>query len=317
MSARYAEPLGRAWTRTKWSLFSPFDPGKWIVAAFAAWLANLGQRGGAPAWSFPYRDDDFWGNLGALPGDWHDWLLSPLGLGILALAACCGVCLAVFLMWVSSRGKFVFLDDVSRNRAAIAAPWREFRVEGNSLFLWRLLFGLLALAAAAILAAAIVLLWIGLGGEEVAGAGLVFLAVASVLAGLPVAVLVAYVYCFLEHFVVPIMYRDRVGAAEGWRRFLRLFRRRPWAFALYGLFLLVLYIGLLIAILVAGCATCCVGFLLLALPYVWAVILLPVLFTFRAFGPEFLSQFGPAEWTWPAVPTEAPPAAGGTGAPEA
>lgn len=317
MSARYVEPLGRAWNRTKASLFSPFEPGKWLVLAFAAWLANLGRRGGPPAWSFRYRDDDPWENLGALPVEWRDWLFGPLGLGILALIACCGVALAVVLIWVSSRGKFVFLDDVSRNRAAVVAPWKEFRVEGNSLFLWRLLFGLLALAVVSVVAAAMVLLWIGLGGTELAGAGLAFLVAASVLAGLPIAVLLAYVYCFLEHFVVPIMYRDRVGTVEGWRRFLRLFRRNPWAFALYGLFLLVLYLGLLVAILVAGCATCCIGFLLLALPYVWAVILLPVLFVLRAFGPEFLSQFGPAEWTWPGAPMEAPPAAGEPGAAQA
>jgi hypothetical protein len=43
---------------------------------------------------------------------------------------------------------------------------------------------------------------------------------------------------------------------------------------------------------VAGFATCCVGFLLLALPYINAVVLLPVLYTMRAFNVEFLEQFG-------------------------
>lgn len=313
MSARYVDPLGRAWARTRGALFSPFDPGRWLVLAFAAWLAHLGRGGGLPAWSFRGRGDDRWKDFGVPVGEWRDWLWSPLGLGIVALAACCGVALALVLMWVSSRARFVFLDDVARNRAAVVAPWREFRVEGNSLFLWRLLFGLLALAVAALVAGGIVLLWIGLG-RDAAGAGLVLLVAASLLAALPMAVAAACVYCFLEHFVVPIMYRDRVGAVQGWRRFLRSFRRNPWAFLLYGLFLLVLYIGLFVVIVLAGCATCCIGFLLLALPYVWAVILLPVLYTFRAFGPEFLSQFGPAEWTWPSGVADAPPAAGGTGA---
>ena len=40
----------------------------------------------------------------------------------------------------------MFLDNVVHNRAEIAKPWREFRKEGDSLFLWRLVFGIVAIA---------------------------------------------------------------------------------------------------------------------------------------------------------------------------
>jgi hypothetical protein len=48
----------------------------------------------------------------------------------------------------------------------------------------------------------------------------------------------------------------------------------------------------LFLVVVIGLFTCCAGFLLLAIPYVNAVILLPVSYTFRAFSLEFLAQFG-------------------------
>jgi len=51
----------------------------------------------------------------------------------------------------------------------------------------------------------------------------------------------------------------------------------------------------------AGALTCCALFLVLAIPYVGTVVLLPVYVTARAFGPEFLAQFGPEFETWPAA----------------
>ena len=43
------------------------------------------------------------------------------------------------LMWIGSRGRFIFTDCIVRNRGAIAEPWREFRREGNSFFLFSLI----------------------------------------------------------------------------------------------------------------------------------------------------------------------------------
>ena len=40
----------------------------------------------------------------------------------------------------------MFLDNVVHDRVEIARPWREYQKEGNSLFVWRLLFGLFTFA---------------------------------------------------------------------------------------------------------------------------------------------------------------------------
>ena len=45
-----------------------------------------------------------------------------------------------------------------------------------------------------------------------------------------------------------------------------------------------------------GLLTCCIGWLLLAIPYIGAVVMLPIYVTFRSLDLEFLGQFG-AEYT--------------------
>jgi hypothetical protein len=64
------------------------------------------------------------------------------------------------------------------------------------------------------------------------------------------------------------------------------------------------------AIVVAGFSTCCIGFLLMAIPYVSSVVLLPVDVLFRGLGPDFLAQFGP-QWAITGAPATPPqPGAG-------
>jgi hypothetical protein len=108
-----------------------------------------------------------------------------------------------------------------------------------------------------------------------------------------VGLVMSYLFLFLFQFVVPIMYRDGLGVLAGWGRFLALFRQQPLAFITYGIVYLVLSVAIFVVVGFAGFATCCVGFLLLALPYVGSVFLLPVEIVMRGYGPEFLAQFGP------------------------
>jgi len=48
-----------------------------------------------------------------------------------------------------------------------------------------------------------------------------------------------------------------------------------------------------ILIIIAGLLTCCVGILLLIIPYIGTVVTLPIWYTLRAFSLEYLAQFGP------------------------
>ncbi len=282
----YLRPLERAWARARLILFTPFDLGTWLGIGFAAWLANLAGGGGT---TFSYRGDHGLpagtDSLGAAVRQVTRILPWPLlaGIGLFAVA------LAVLLLWLSSRGKFVFLHDVVHDRAEIAVPWREYRREGDSLFLFRLaLVAGLLLVAGGILGIALVTEGLGRTGTALPP---VLLASAVLVAG--IVVVFALVALLTENFAVPIMYRFRIGALDAWRVLLRWIWAYPWAFVAYVLFVIGLTLAVMITVVVLGLLTCCVGLLLLAIPYLGTVLTLPIWVTYRALGPEFLAQLHP------------------------
>ena len=308
----YMLPLQMAYERMKRALFAPFEPTKWIVVGFSAWLAWLSSGGAGPLnpkWKYDLSEDPLeclLGWPGSLMSGFH-WglLLAPFVLAV--------VLLGVLLLWISSRAAFVFLDNVVRDKAEVVSPWQTYRQEGNSLFVWRLGFILAVLFAFASVVGGPLLLFGGIA-RLVDNDGARLGAVLGICAGLlAVGIPTAYAALFLDAFVVPIMYRDRIGATAAWKRFLPLLRSRLADFVLYGLFVLALAIASLIAIAAAGCMTLCVGFLLLWIPYVGSVAVLPLTYTYRALGPEFLAQFGGEFSVWASTPSVMPPEAASPG----
>jgi len=292
MNVSYLGPLQRAVARARGILFTPFRLDTWLVLGFAAFLSEWLSGGwGHAAWERKLGR----GHHGVhVPGPHlHDLLPALVWGPLLAGLILAAIVVGIVVMWLGSRGKFVFLDGVVQGRAAIVEPWRRTAALGNSLFLWKLGFvilsGLVVVGLAFATIGTALLGWIGFH-ERVAMAppiigGIAFLGV--------VGLLVAFVGLMLDDFVVPLMYRHGIRASAAWRRFLPLMREHLGTFVLYALLVLVLSVAVASVILAVGFATCCVGFLLIAMPYVGQVVLLPLHVAYRAFGPEFLGQFGP------------------------
>lgn len=99
-------------------------------------------------------------------------------------------------------------------------------------------------------------------------------------------------FLFLTDFVVPIMYKHQISALKAWSVFLSLMFRNMCSFFVYGLFILILKIATAIAVIFVAVLTCCIGLLLIMIPFVGTVILLPVSYTFRAFSLEYFATFG-------------------------
>ena len=304
MQIAYFEPLGRAWERMKLALFRPFDLHKWLVVGFNAFLAGLaegrnGSGSGRSGSKMSFRE------FLDLPNRAWGWLMNHPGwfVAILFIAAVL-VVIGVLLLWLSSRGKFMFLDNVVHNRAEIAKPWRQFRREGDALFLWRLVFTLVSLV---VIIAFVVFFLVAARqfyesgfGHRVpilffVGMGLTFLIMMTI---------IGFISLFLNDFVVPIMYKNNITAIQGWRHFLSLLGRYPFHFVLYGLLMLALYILFVMAVIIAGLVTCCIGWLFLIIPYIGTVVTLPVWYTFRAFSLEFLGQMGPEYILFPPAETQ-------------
>ncbi len=295
MTIAYLAPLGRAWKRMKQDLFRPFDPGKWIVLGFTAFLAGL-ARGGFSGFSGT-KPTGHGSNIEPrqfleFPALAIQWMRdNPGWFFVLMIFLLFLIALWILLTWISSRGMFMFLDNVVNNRAKVSEPWRRYRTLGNSLFFWRICFSLICLVSM-FFVIAIIFSGFAFGNENffdsffivrIACSGLLFLAI--VLFG-------GYISLFTYSFAVPIMYKYNLTILEAWNRFIILFRLHAIPFLLYGLFVLLLCVVTALAVLLAGCFTCCIGFMLLMIPYLSSVILLPILYTYRCFSLEFLGQFG-------------------------
>ncbi len=293
MVISYSEPLSRAWSRMKKALFQPFDINKWFRVGFTAWLAGLtdcnGGNGGGGGKNSGEGLDEFF----TFPQTAYDWLLNhPVWFNLIIAGVILLIIVISVIIWVSSRGRFMFLHNVALDKADISFPWKEYRKEGNSLFIWNFIVGWLFFAV-------LILFFIHsfkAGKELYYGDYLpieTFWTIAQlVLIFLGIIIVFGYISLFLKDFVVPVMYKNRIGVLAGWSKFLSLFGRYILTFIVYGLFIFALGIAVAIAVVIAGLFTCCIGLFLIAIPYIGAVILLPVSYTFRALSIEFLAQFG-------------------------
>jgi hypothetical protein len=122
---------------------------------------------------------------------------------------------------------------------------------------------------------------------------LLFPAIWMMLGILVLMVAAAFIKLLLSDFIVPVMYKYRINTNDAWRMFLPLLYSHFGYFLGYALLVFFIIILVAIGIIVAGLLTCCIGFLILIIPYINSVVLLPISYTMRAFSVEFLEQFGP------------------------
>jgi hypothetical protein len=294
-------PVGRAIEHVRRVLFNPFDIGKWFVIGFCAWLAPLGESGGSGGGNF--------NNSTRNGGDVHQqfeharsyvlenlaWIV-PLGIFIFALV----VILMIVFTWLNSRGKFMFLHCVALNRAEIAEPWKKYEAQANSLFWFRLaLLGIGMVLTLPLLVFMAMVAFPMFRNESWNFAGIMIL-VGLFLACFLINLIFLLIRKFTTDFVVPIMYLRGCRCMEGWREFRQqLLRVHVGNFALYLLFQIV--IGLVTGAMIFAVIiiTCCIAGCLLALPYLGAVLLLPVTMFKRAYSLYYLAQYGPSYNVFP------------------
>jgi hypothetical protein len=283
------KPFGEAFELTNKILFQPFDLKKWLVIGFAAFLS--GHFAGV-GFNFPLPVSNFQSHrvtqemIPASLGQWKPWLVVMVVLFALVLFA-----LVIALTWLKARGNFIFTDCIVRNQAAIARPWREYRKEGNSYFLFLLaVMSSVLLLLAAMLASFIGLVWLKPQSSETLPITSIGLIVLLFVFWVSIVILVSVV----SYFMVPVMYRRRCCASEAFRDITLLIKHNLGCFFLFCLFSVVLILAVLMIGGIVTCATCCLA----ALPYVGTVILLPVFVCLRAFGLMFLRQFGPDYDVW-------------------
>jgi hypothetical protein len=291
MRIAFFEPLSRAWERMKHILWRPFDLAKWLVLGFSCWLAGLADSAGGGGWKWIVDENDFPGrnNIYSGHGSFEELGGALIWLPLIFIVIMAVAAILLLILWLSSRAKLIYLDNVVHSRAQIVEPWNRLRDLGNSLFLWRLGFvvvcGLVVLVLLMIFFAPAATLSFSDALAGLSYAAMVFGVIILICFGF----VAAFVAMMLEAFVIPIMYKFDLKATEAWSYFLPWLKTRPWQFVLYALFVLALVFVFVCLFAVVCVLTCCI----VALPYVGTVILLPFYVTYRLFSVEFLAQFDP------------------------
>jgi hypothetical protein len=286
---------------TRRNLF-PVRVEKWLVLGFLAFLDQCGRT--------------LNGGGGGSGGDGHHggWPGGPRGLGekvtetvntatawlsahavevtlgvILGLVAIAGVLAAV--LWINSRGTFMYLDNVASGRFEVSRPWTRHAAPAQSYFGWRfglslamlfvLLFGagLVAVAAVAFVR----------GRLEGAAGGAAALALLPVLLLLALALpLLALASVALRDFVAPLQLTTGLRCGEAARVLESLVTQHPGAFVIYLLLKMVFSVAVGLTIFLGGCLTCCIGFL----PIVMQALFQPLFYFERSWSLFLLRQMG-------------------------
>ncbi|UCG56143.1 MAG: hypothetical protein JSU70_14875 [Phycisphaerales bacterium] len=306
------DPISPAFGRVKTILFRPFDLGRWLTIGFCAWLAFLGQGGGGGGGGHGGGRGGGPSNAGEALGQAKDFIMDNLHwiVPLVAVAVVFGLVLWLVFTWLSSRGKFMFLHCVAENKAEVKVPWHKYREHAYSLFLFRIVLGLIGFLAGLFVVLVGIALFFLLGE----GLGLGPLAIVVIILSVPIFVAVLIVFGviknFTESFVVPIMFLRTVSCTAAWREFLQLLSANKARFLLYILFQIVIGISIGVMIMAAVCITCCCAGCILAIPYVGTVLLLPVLVWGRSYSLYYLRQYGPEYDAFVAESQVVQPAAG-------
>ena len=290
---------------------------RWLALGFVALLDQCGRGGmgfgggGGPGGGGSGGGSGVSGEGGAARelARAQAWVLDHLaliiGIGVAVLVLV--VALMALVAFLRSRGVFMYLDDVATGRADIVRPWREHAGKAWSFFGWSFGSGLAVLVVALALAVPLVFLVISLiryGPSCAPIAGILFV----ILLFFALAIAYGLFSLLLRDFAAPLQMALGVPAGGALRVAWGLVTANPLPFLAYVALKLVFGIIAGIAAILAGCFTCCLGFL----PVISQTILQPLHYFERSWSLFLLRQAGydlfpPAP---PAIDAPLPPPAG-------
>jgi hypothetical protein len=287
------DAVQRAVEHTRRHLF-PFRFERWLTLGFVAFLDQCGRSGvGFTNFQVPGTGTGPGGGGGDAAAEiervllWlgaHVLLVSVLAAAALAFL----VVLTAFVLWINSRGVFIYLDDVASGRADVGRPWREHAGHAASYFAWSFALAMATLTAAflLVLAGAVTAVFVFREGRPPAVMAVGVVAIVALVLLLLVIALAAGLFSMaLRDFVAPLQVRTGQSCGVAARTLLGLLRAHPGVFVVYVLLKFAFAMAVGFAALVVGCCTCCCGFL----PIVAQTILQPAYFFERAW-PLFLLQ---------------------------
>jgi hypothetical protein len=288
----------RAIDETRRRLF-PAQLERWFALGFVAFLDQCG-RGGGGSFNFPGGGGGGGGggSEGGGPKQAVDQVAAFMAAHVVLVASIAAVILIFILavsalvLWLRSRGTFMYLDNVATGRCDVGRPWREHADRAGSYFLWTFGLAIGTLVAVLLLLAPIVYASFSLFRHGARTGPIVLIVAASLL----MMVLIVGVQLFsvaLRDFVAPLQWYCDLSCGGAVAVFTGLLRAHPGAFVVYVLLKIVYSIVVGVAVLAFSCLACvccclCLGFL----PVIRQTLLQPLFYFERRWSLELLQQFG-------------------------
>lgn len=155
MSWYAVDAVDRAISRTKKTLFEPFDFWKWVkLAIIIFFVGGVGSNYGGSGTNYRMGSEDFGNNFSSIePGEIPDIpsVISGSGfnyfesISTLAIVAAVLIFFILFILifsYISSTMEFVFVESLVRNEVHLRSYFRKFMRKGFNLLLIRLALGL-------------------------------------------------------------------------------------------------------------------------------------------------------------------------------
>lgn len=270
---------------TRRQLF-PFHFERWLVLGLLAFLDQCGRGNGsfgARGGSRYHVDDVDTGQVAA-------WVSSHVALvvAVTAVGLALLVAFMALLLWINTRGVFMYLDAVATGRAEIRRPWTQHAEAAGSLFTWRFALALGTLLAVLLFVAVAAAVVLSTPGNEPRIGLLIGLVLGFLLLILPLVVLAALVSLALRDFVAPLQLHLRCACPVAARALWALVRARPGTFVVYVLLKIVFAVTAALVLFVACCCTCCLA----VLPVISQTVFQPVWHFERAWSVCLLRRLG-------------------------
>ena len=276
---------------TKQLLIDQFSFSRWFFFGIAAFLATLGENNISFS-NFNFSSHQH--NTSQFKQFVVEYL--PVIIVIAAFIILFLLALSILFVWLSSRGKFIFLDGIVRNQPDIIRPWHEFSTEGTSLFIFRLIVGFISLGIIVCIVGAILIICLPIFHSEPFSSARIVLLLLCILLFLAFLMPLILFNSILTDFIVPIMYRCRIGVL----RALVVFKDKILSghvvdlivfYVMKILLSIVITICCVLITLLTCCACCMLVFPFLNM-FVAAMIFLPFIMFMRCYSLFFLQQFG-------------------------
>jgi len=186
---------------------------------------------------------------------------------------------------------FMFVDGLANNRGLVRQPWTEYRDRANALFKFHVLLALFNyLISIAVMALLLFLAQSDIQSLTFTNSSITAIVVA-VLFFLPYGILMVILNLALRDFVMPAMYLRNVGVLDAWQiARAEVISGNAGSIILFYLMRFLLGIAAGVITVVVTLITCCI---LGCIPFIWAVVFLPLLAFDRLYLMCFLEQFGP------------------------